>query len=283
MSIMIWVIISALFIIVLLSLLRVKFYQNKLEVELYTKSQLLNKISKMKQEKHQFQTKEKDSSEYHLDLRRAKQTLTQDLDALVDDEKIRHYRIFTTSQIAPKNTIYPFISQFDILVVTNIGLILLNLKALKAKTFYHFEGRIPLKDESDIHQIVGHYIAHQYHNQFQSELRTHYTFSENIHENEVTYQFNKYDPYEMAEKATQNLQMHFESLVDVPVSTIGVIYCAKQNGERIDGDATPYSQVYTCENNQDFQNALQQFIATTHTNLSDASYEQVINNIGHNN
>lgn len=95
----------------------------------------------------------------------------------------------------------------------------------------------------------------------------------------MTYQFNKYDPYEMAEKATQNLQTHFESLVDVPVSTIGVIYCAKQNGERIDGDATPYSQVYTCENNQDFKNALQQFIATTHSNLSDASYEQVIQNL----
>ncbi|EQA5955737.1 hypothetical protein RNT89_01120 [Staphylococcus pseudintermedius] len=276
MSLLLWFLICVLFILVLLALLRLKFYQHQLDVEAYTKMQLLNKISILKQERYQSKEKRAITTTYHLNLRNTRQLLNHLLEDFKSDEKIKDFRIITTSQIAPKNPLFPFISEFDFIVITNVGMILMNIKSLKSKTFYHFDSRIPTTDEQDLNRIVGHYIAHQYHNQFQSDLKTSYTFNEIISENKITYEFHEYDPYQIADRATQNIQEAVESFVQVPVSTIGVIYCVDQRGERIDGDAQPYSRIYTSESETDIQYAIQALIDTSHTQLESHTMQQLV-------
>ncbi|MEJ7540865.1 hypothetical protein [Staphylococcus intermedius] len=276
MTLLLVFLISILFITVLLALLRLRFYQHQLDVEAYTKMQLLNKISILKQERAQSKEKRANTTTYHLNLRNTRQLLNQLLEEFKRDEKIKDFHIITTSQIAPKNPLYPFISAFDFIVITNIGMILMNIKSLKSKTFYHFDSQIPTTEEHDLNRMVGHYIAYQYHNQFQSDLKTSYTFNEIVSENNVTYEFHEYDPYQIAEKATQNIQEAVESFLEVPVSTIGVIYCVDQHGERIDGDAHPYSRIYTSENDQDIQHAIQELVDTSHTQLEGNTMQQLV-------
>ena len=56
------------------------------------------------------------------------------------------------------------------------------MSKLEAKTFYHFDASV--KDElnlssfSSIDQVIGHYIAKQYHSQFNSSRQEIYTFIE---------------------------------------------------------------------------------------------------------
>lgn len=276
MSLLLWFLICVLFILVLLAMLRLKFYQHKLDVEAYTKTQLLNKISILKQERYQSKEKHAITTTYHLNLRNTRQLLNQLLEDFKSDEKIKTFRIITTSQIAPKNPLFPLISEFDFIIITNVGMILMNIKSLKSKTFYHFEGHLPSPDEGDLNHIVGHYIAHQYHDQFQSHLKTSYTFNEIISENKITYEFHEYDPYQIAEKATQNIQEAVESFIQVPVSTIGVIYCVDQRGERIDGDAQPFSRIYTTENEKDIRFAIQELVDTSHTQLESDTMQRLV-------
>ncbi|ARJ51774.1 hypothetical protein [Staphylococcus lutrae] len=279
MLMVLWILVSGLIILTLLCFLRIKFYQSQLEVESYTKTQLLNKISILKQERHQ--SKEKHhlstaSTTYHLNLRNTKQILTQLLDEFKYTEKITDYHIITTSQIAPKNPLYALVTAFDFIVVTNIGLMLINIKSLKSKTFYHFAGQSQATNENELNQIVGHYLAHQYHQQFQSNLNTFYTFNEVVQENQITYVFQPYDPYQIAEKATHNIQEAIESLLEVPVSTMGIIYCVEQHAERIDGDAKPTGPVYTSENEHDLRSVIQHLIDTSHTQLSNTKRQQLV-------
>ncbi|HEC2172641.1 TPA: hypothetical protein R1915_000692 [Staphylococcus delphini] len=275
MSLLLWFLVCILFILVLLTLLRLKFYQHQLEVEAYTKKQLLNKISILKQERYPFKGRA-NTTTYHLNLRNTKQVLNQLLENFKSEDKITDFRIMTTSQIAPKNPLFSLVSEFDFIVVTNVGMIMINIKSLKSKTFYHFEGKAPTTDEHDLNQIVGHYIANQYHQQFQSALKTSYTFNEVITENKITYEFHEYDPYQLAEKASQNIQDAVEALVEVPVSTIGIIYCVDQLGERIEGDTKPYSRIYTSENEKDLQFAIQQLVDTSRTLLAHNKMQQII-------
>ncbi|WP_086427864.1 hypothetical protein [Staphylococcus cornubiensis] len=276
MSLLLWFLICVLFILVLLALLRLKFYQHKLDVEAYTKTQLLNKISILKQERYQSKDNRAVTTTYHLNLRNTRQLLNQLLEDFKSEDKIKDFRIITTSQIAPKNPLFPLISEFDFIIVTNVGMILMNIKSLKSKTFYHFKGQLPASDEHDLNRIVGHYIAHQYHTQFQSDLKTSYTFNEIISENKITYEFHEYDPYQIAEKSTQNIQEVVESFIQVPVSTIGVIYCVDQRGERIDGDAQPFSNIYTTENEKDIRFAIQELVDTSHTQLESDTMQQLV-------
>ncbi|MDN8848984.1 hypothetical protein Q0M30_19370, partial [Staphylococcus aureus] len=77
------------------------------------------------------------------------------------------------------------------------------------KTFYHFTPdsaeQSEIDKENSVHQIVGRYIANQFHGQFHSSRSTTYTFIERIKNNSVIYDFYNYDPYEQASKNTQAL------------------------------------------------------------------------------
>ena len=67
------------------------------------------------------------------------------------------------------------------------------MSKLEAKTFYHFDASV--KDElnlssfSSIDQVIGHYIAKQYHSQFNSTRQEIYTFIEKIQSNRVIFDF----------------------------------------------------------------------------------------------
>ncbi|PWZ43150.1 hypothetical protein DD862_14260, partial [Staphylococcus pseudintermedius] len=96
MSLLLWFLICVLFILVLLALLRLKFYQHQLDVEAYTKMQLLNKISILKQERYQSKEKRAITTTYHLNLRNTRQLLNHLLEDFKSDEKIKDFRIITT-------------------------------------------------------------------------------------------------------------------------------------------------------------------------------------------
>ncbi len=83
--------------------------------------------------------------------------------------KLKYYDIIVTSNLATKHPFFEYARSFDFIIVSDIGLVNVDVKSWGEKTFYHFD--VPDEHDtemsnSNIEKVVGHYISQQYHDQF---------------------------------------------------------------------------------------------------------------------
>ncbi|MCP8609377.1 hypothetical protein NMF38_22825, partial [Acinetobacter baumannii] len=149
------------------------------------------------------------------------------LDSYLENGKLKYYDIIVTSNLATKHPFFEYARSFDFIIVSDIGLINVDVKSWGEKTFYHFD--VPDEHDteisnSNIEKVVGHYISQQYHDQFNSSRKSIYTFTETVQPNRVIYDFYDYDPYQLAANNAKALKDHIEQNFNFKVQSTGVIY-----------------------------------------------------------
>ncbi|MFO3689483.1 hypothetical protein [Staphylococcus felis] len=272
------ILISVFTLILILFIIRIKYYHNRLDVAKYTHSQLINKISRIQHE-HQLTSPNhpNDHPEYHFNLRKVKQQLIDILDAYKLDSDLKEYHIIATSQIAKKNSLYAYIHYFDYIIVTNIGIVLIDIKTLKNKTFLHFNGGRSFKTEDDVDKTIAQYLANRYHAQFNTNMTTPYTFSEKVTQNGIQFQFDKYDPWMISKKSITYLNDYFESSLDIAMTTKSYIYCIQENTRLIVGDVQSDENVSICRNKDALNTAIHHLIKTSRSNFSSQNITYIVN------
>lgn len=234
------ILIIIIVILILAFVLNQRYMQDRIDTEVYAKNQMVSKNSLLSKENLELKNKILSSNNEISphSKRNAKRELQDILDRFKALGKLKYYNIITTSNLATKHPLFEYARTFDYIVVSDVGLINIDVKSWKQKTFYHFD--LPTSDhlEGDnqsVEQIVGHYISKQYHSQFDSNRNEIYTFIEKIQNNRVIYEFYQHDPYEQAAINAKILKDGIEKYFNHKVQSIGVIYFSDGSVNIIEG------------------------------------------------
>lgn len=227
-------------VLILAFILNQRYMQDRVDTEMYARNQMVTKNAMLSNEnlelKNQMLSSNNDVSSHAK--RNAKHVLTSILDKYKEQGNLKYYDIITTSNLATKHPFFEYARTFDYIVVSDVGIINVDVKNWKQKTFYHFDA--PVSDEmtiesSDVNQVVGHYISKQYHSQFDSPRSDIYTFIEKIQNNRVVYDFYDHDPYEQASINSKILKDGIENHFNHKVQSIGVVYFSDGSVNIIEG------------------------------------------------
>ncbi|MBO1199644.1 hypothetical protein J3T65_09570 [Staphylococcus simiae] len=220
------VIIVALIIIIILNQ---RYNNSKIETEEYARKQLIKKNKTLSNENEELRNQMLSSNQDvgHHAYKNAKRDLRHILDQYIEDGKLKYYEIVETSNLAIKHTLFDFARSFDFIIISDIGLINVDVKSWGEKTFYHFD--VPDEhatdtNSNDVEKIAGHYISEAYHNQFNSPNSAVYTFTETVQPNRVVYDFYDYDPYQLAANNAKLLKDQLEQQLNFKIQSTGVIY-----------------------------------------------------------
>lgn len=224
------VLIILLVILILASILHHRYMQSGIDTEVYAKNQLTSKNAILSNEntelKNQMLSSNNDVSTHAK--KNAKREVKEILESFKKNGQLKYYEIIQTSKLATKHPFFEYLRTFDFIVVSDVGLINIDVKNWKQKTFYHFDASV--KDElnlssfSSIDQVIGHYIAKQYHSQFNSTRQEIYTFIEKIQSNRVIFDFYDVDPYQQAALNSKTLKDGIENHFNHKIQSIGVVY-----------------------------------------------------------
>lgn len=257
-----------------------RYNNSKIDTEVYSRKQLAKKNQSLSDEnaalKKQMLNSNNDVG--HHAFKNAQRELQKILDSFVEENKIKHYTIITTSNLATKHPFFEYVRSFDFIIVSDVGLINVDVKNWNEKTFYHFD--VPDEHatdsaDKDIDKLVGHYISEQYHKQFNSSASGVYTFTETVQQNRVTYDFYDHDPYQRAANNAKSLKDHLEQELNFKIQSVGVIYFSDGSVNIIQGSEERDKYVDTVSTKSSLQHVINETINLSKHPLS----EQQVNNI----
>ncbi|MEL0537674.1 hypothetical protein [Staphylococcus debuckii] len=257
--------------------------QHRLDTEVYSKNQLVSKVNTLRSEVTSLRNEminDNNHQQHHYGIRKAKQALTDILEKFKEEGKINFFTIFSTGNLAVKHPLFEQLRTFDYIVITDKGLLNIDVKNWKEKTFYHFsadpENEIKTESES-LDQIIGHYIADQYQSQFQSSRRDVYTFTEKIKNNRVEFDFYDYDPYLAAAVNSKELKDAYEKNFNQKITSVGVVYFNDGSINIIDGPTEREKYVATASSKRSLRDAVEEMIAQSKHDLSKQDCEAAVN------
>lgn len=236
------VILSVIIIILIIAIvLNQRYMKDRVETEEYARNQLIAKNSTLSEEnlalKNQMLSSNNDVG--HHAFKNAKRELQKILDRFKENGRLKTYSIVSTNNLAVKHPLFEYARSFDFIIVTDVGLINVDVKNWNQKTFYHFD--VPDKhfEEKnhpyDTDQIVGHYVSSRYHSQFNTTRTGVYTFTEILQDNRVIYEFYDQDPYQQAANNAKALKDQIESDYQFKIQSIGVVYFSDGSVNIIEG------------------------------------------------
>ncbi|UDI78367.1 hypothetical protein HYI43_07360 [Staphylococcus taiwanensis] len=268
-------------VLILAFILNQRYMQDRVDTEMYARNQMVTKNAMLSNEnlelKNQMLSSNNDVSSHAK--RNAKHVLTSILDKYKEQGNLKYYDIITTSNLATKHPFFEYARTFDYIVVSDVGLINVDVKNWKQKTFYHFDA--PVSDEmtiesSDVNQVVGHYISKQYHSQFDSPRSDIYTFIEKIQNNRVVYDFYDHDPYEQASINSKILKDGIENHFNHKVQSIGVVYFSDGSVNIIEGTEEREQYVDTVSTKSSLEAVIKNAIDLSKHPLSEDQVTKII-------
>lgn len=276
------VILSVIIIILIVVLvLNQRYMKDRVETEEYARNQLITKNSTLSEEnlslKNQMLSSNNDVG--HHAYKNAKRELQKILDRFIEDGRLKTYSIVSTSNLAVKHPLFEYARSFDFIIISDVGLINVDVKNWNQKTFYHFD--VPDKHSDEGNQlyntdkIVGHYISNRYHNQFNTTRSGVYTFTEILQDNRVIYEFYDYDPYQQAANNAKALKDQIEANHQFKIQSIGVIYFSDGSVNIIEGSDESDKYVDTVSNKSSLERVIEEAIQLSKHPLSDSQINEI--------
>ncbi|MBF7017218.1 hypothetical protein [Staphylococcus durrellii] len=274
-----------IFLLIIALYLDHRFMQNKLDTEIYAKTQLVRKISTVSTEntnlRNQMLNFDANNDKHHHGIRKAKQDLNEIMNKLVDSNKLNNFEIISTSNLAVKHPFFEYARPFDYIVITEKGLFNIDVKNWRQKTFYHFNVDPEQDKNNDIidkteDQIVGRYIANKFHSQFNSTRMTSYTFIERIKNDTVIFDFYSQDPYKEAAYNTKILQEKIKERVNHSIKNIGLVYFTDGSVNLIDGPTEREKYVETVSSKSSLKDIIEETVTTAEESLSKEQFDRLV-------
>lgn len=261
-----------------------RYMQSRIDTEAYAKNQLASKNSLLSQENLDLKNKmliSNNDVDTHA-KRNSKRVLRDILDSYVDKNQLKYYEIITTSTLATKHPLFEYARTFDFIIISDVGLINVDVKNWKQKTFYHFDAstsdELNIEDFQSVDQVIGHYVAKQYHSQFNSTRNEVYTFIEKIHNNRVIYDFYENDPYQHASQNAKYLKDQIENHFNHKIQSIGVVYFNDGSVNIIEGSEEREKYVDTVSTQSSLNQVIGQAIELCKHPLTQEQVEVIANN-----
>lgn len=276
-----------IFLLIIALYLDHRFMQNKLDTEIYAKTQLVRKISTVTSEntnlRNQMLSFDANNDKHHHGIRKAKQDLTDIMTKLVDNNQLAKFEIISTSNLAVKHPFFEYARPFDYIVITEKGLFNIDVKNWKQKTFYHFnvdpeqenDNNNDLSDKTE-DQIVGRYIANKFHSQFNSTRMTSYTFIERIKKHTVIFDFYSQDPYKEAAYNTKMLQEKIKENAHHNIKNVGLVYFTDGSVNLIDGPTEREKCVETVSSKSSLKDIIEETITSADESLSKEQFDRLV-------
>ncbi|MCJ1656445.1 hypothetical protein MT340_007655 [Staphylococcus sp. NRL 16/872] len=275
------ILIVIIIVLILAFILNQRYMQDRVDTEMYARNQMITKNSALSKEnldlKNQMLSTNKEISPHAKS--NAKRELREILDNYITEGKLKFYHIITTSNLATKHPLFEYARTFDFIVISDVGLINIDVKKWNQKTFYHFNAPVDDKmviDTSDVNQIVGHYISKQYHNQFNSPRSEIYTFIEEVQNNRVIYEFYNHDPYEQAAINSKSLKDNIEKKFNHKIQSIGIIYFSDGSVNIIEGTQEREKYVDTVSTKYSLEHVIKNAIEFSKHPLTEAQATKIV-------
>lgn len=276
------VILSVIIIILIIAIvLNQRYMKDRVETEEYARNQLIAKNSTLSEEnlalKNQMLSSNNDVG--HHAFKNAKRELQKILDRFKENGRLKTYSIVSTNNLAVKHPLFEYARSFDFIIVTDVGLINVDVKNWNQKTFYHFD--VPDKhfEEKnhpyDTDQIVGHYVSSRYHSQFNTTRTGVYTFTEVLQDNRVIYEFYDQDPYQQAANNAKALKDQIESDYQFKIQSIGVVYFSDGSVNIIEGSDESDKYVDTVSTQSSLEKVIEDAIQLSKHPLNDEQVQEI--------
>lgn len=276
------VILSVIIIILIIAIvLNQRYMKDRVETEEYARNQLIAKNSTLSEEnlalKNQMLSSNNDVG--HHAFKNAKRELQKILDRFKNNGRLKTYSIVSTNNLAVKHPLFEYARSFDFIIVTDVGLINVDVKNWNQKTFYHFD--VPDKhfEEKnhpyDTDQIVGHYVSSRYHSQFNTTRTGVYTFTEILQDNRVIYEFYDQDPYQQAANNAKALKDQIESDYQFKIQSIGVVYFSDGSVNIIEGSDESDKYVDTVSTQSSLEKVIEDAIQLSKHPLNDEQVQEI--------
>ncbi|WP_248289721.1 NERD domain-containing protein, partial [Staphylococcus capitis] len=215
----------------------------------------------------------------HHAFKNAKRELQKILDRFKNNGRLKTYSIVSTNNLAVKHPLFEYARSFDFIIVTDVGLINVDVKNWNQKTFYHFD--VPDKhfeeknQPYDTDQIVGHYVSSRYHSQFNTTRTGVYTFTEILQDNRVIYEFYDQDPYQQAANNAKALKDQIESDYRFKIQSIGVVYFSDGSVNIIEGSDESDKYVDTVSTQSSLEKVIEDAIQLSKHPLNDEQVQEI--------
>ena len=255
--------------------------KDRVETEEYARNQLIAKNSTLSEEnlalKNQMLSSNNDVG--HHAFKNAKRELQKILDRFKENGRLKTYSIVSTNNLAVKHPLFEYARSFDFIIVTDVGLINVDVKNWNQKTFYHFD--VPDKhfEEKnhpyDTDQIVGHYVSSRYYSQFNTTRTGVYTFTEILQDNRVIYEFYDQDPYQQAANNAKALKDQIESDYQFKIQSIGVVYFSDGSVNIIEGSDESDKYVDTVSTQSSLEKVIEDAIQLSKHPLNDEQVQEI--------
>ena len=279
----IYILIIVIIFLIVAHIINHRAMQSKLDSERYAKDQVIRKMSTIKQEntqlKNQILNIDANKDTYHHGIRKARQDLHEILAKYQEQGQIQYYEILPTSNLAVKHPLFEYARTFDYIVITDKGIFNIDVKNWKQKTFYHFTvdpNKEYLDAPKSTDDVVGHYIASEFHNQFQSTRPTTYTFIERIRNNSIVYDFYQHDPFERAAMNAKVIEERIEQKLNQFVPCIGLVYFTDGSVNIIDGPATREQYADTVSSKSSLREMIGETISKNKNSLSQEQFTRLV-------
>ncbi len=117
-----------------------RYSNSKIDTEVYARKQLIKKNKALSAENAELRSQMLSSNNDvgHHAYKNAKRELRKILDSYLENGKLKYYDIIVTSNLATKHPFFEYARSFDFIIVSDIGLINVDVKSWGEKTFYHF-------------------------------------------------------------------------------------------------------------------------------------------------
>ena len=278
------VILSVIIIILVIALfLNQRYMKDRVETEEYARNQLIAKNSILSEEnlslKNQMLSSNNDVG--HHAFKNAKRELQKILDRFIEQGRLKSYTIIPTSNLAIKHPLFEYARSFDFIIITEVGLINVDVKNWNQKTFYHFD--VPDKhaeegsNQYSTDKVVGHYISSRYHSQFNTTRSGVYTFTEILQDNRVIYEFYDHDPYQQAANNAKALKDQIEKDYQFKIQSIGVIYYSDGSVNIIEGSDESDKYVDTVSTRSSLEKVIDEAVQLSKHPLNDNQIEEISN------
>ena len=255
--------------------------KDRVETEEYARNQLISKNSILSEEnlslKNQMLSTNNDVGQHAF--KNAKRELRKILNRFKEEGRLRSYTIVPTSNLAVKHPLFEYARSFDFIIITDVGLINVDVKNWNQKTFYHFDVPDQHLEEGqpqyNTEKVVGHYISNRYHSQFKTTRSGVYTFIEILQDNRVIYEFYDHDPYDKAANNAKALKDKIENDYNFKIQSIGVIYFSDGSVNIIEGSDESDKYVDTVSTPISLEKVIEEAIDLSKHPLTDKQIEEI--------
>lgn len=150
------IILSIIIIILIMAMvLNQKFMKDRVETEEYARNQLISKNSILSEEnlslKNQMLSTNNDVGQHAF--KNAKRELRKILNRFKEEGRLRSYTIVPTSNLAVKHPLFEYARSFDFIIITDVGLINVDVKNWNQKRFIILMCQINIL-KKDNHNII---------------------------------------------------------------------------------------------------------------------------------